>query len=814
MPHIFTSIESLQERIVGVRELAFDFETSGLDVHNATIAGLGLFLPTTENYFYFNLNQDEDYRHPKINPAELRDALQPFFGDPLNTAYAFNATFDLQFLIYHLGVNVRCRIRDVMIETHRHDSHLRNEGDASTSHPLTHLQYGLKELTTAFFHQRPPHLQDATDGYSTLASDVHEVASYCCVDCYNTWRLHQYNGSLDDIAVSRLLDEIDDRNVLPLTKMVWEGVGVNKAEAERQIEVLSNAATACRDEIWRIVGKHPHLAVRTDVSKFLAQYLGDSSFLRSLNQEHLTFAYANNTGERQQVIALTMMLLRIRQRLSSFLTPLVEKVEHNRIYIEEFSSKTKTTRFSSRPNMQALPKRSDTPERWEKELPPSCRPSFKIRNVIQARPGCSLIELDLKSVEPHYLAELMQQALTRHDSRFIEKRDRLRKEHRDRHPNLTRLMFQTQLEVHYKQPPIKWPSYQKDPLWRVFEQGGDPYNALLMAMDKEGYQEAKAKGKEEEWLAKWRWRGKKCFLALGYGSKAPTLAPKLGWSVEQTKQAIKNLETHYATLNPLRELTRRELFQLGEVETLWGRPYRVNGYYQLAHADRLLVRFHRRLPTPRTYEAQVISMGTYSWGLQCLVLNCWYVHADESHGGCVLQSNENGELLHADMLDVFVRRNYFNTIPFRNIPFSTIDWVREENGLLHNLPRQESAFRMGFNAMCQATGADHIRWLMNNIDNEACGLPSFSDCKLVLSIHDSLIYEVPDQKIDSFLSAIAPIVRRRPPWATLDYDFDATVGKRFGEMLTRARALSYVYVFGVLLLLVAFILLYVFAFYR
>jgi DNA polymerase I-like protein with 3'-5' exonuclease and polymerase domains len=121
---------------------------------------------------------------------------------------------------------------------------------------------------------------------------------------------------------------------------------------------------------------------------------------------------------------------------------------------------------------------------------------------------------------------------------------------------------------------------------------------------------------------------------------------------------------------------------------------------------------------------------------------------------------------------------------------------------------------MGFNAMCQATGADHIRWLMNNIDNEACGLPSFSDCKLVLSIHDSLIYEVPDQKIDSFLSAIAPIVRRRPPWATLDYDFDATVGKRFGEMLTRARALSYVYVFGVLLLLVAFILLYVFAFYR
>ena len=122
--------------------------------------------------------------------------------------------------------------------------------------------------------------------------------------------------------------------------------------------------------------------------------------------------------------------------------------------------------------------------------------------------------------------------------------------------------------------PLPWPDYEEDPLWKVFEYGepfDDAYNALLAAMDPEGYERARAAGGAKEWFEEWRWRGKKAFLALAYGSQARTLARQLGWSVEQTERAIRKLETEYAILKPLRA-TLREMIHLGEVRTLGAGP--------------------------------------------------------------------------------------------------------------------------------------------------------------------------------------------------------------------------------------------------
>src|SRR5262245_65122523 len=43
---------------------------------------------------------------------------------------------------------------------------------------------------------------------------------------------------------------------------------------------------------------------------------------------------------------------------------------------------------------------------------------------------------------------------------------------------------------------IRWPRYRRDPLWRVFRHGdpfGDPYNALLAALDPEGREQGDRK---------------------------------------------------------------------------------------------------------------------------------------------------------------------------------------------------------------------------------------------------------------------------------------------------------------------------------
>jgi DNA polymerase I-like protein with 3'-5' exonuclease and polymerase domains len=89
---------------------------------------------------------------------------------------------------------------------------------------------------------------------------------------------------------------------------------------------------------------------------------------------------------------------------------------------------------------------------------------------------------------------------------------------------------------------------------------------------------------------------------------------------------------------------------------------------------------------------------------------------------------------------------------------------------------------MLFNSIFQGTGADHLRWLMIAMHNEVCQRAEFRDCKLILTIHDSLLYEVPKGKWRDFATAAKPVLTRRPPWATLDIGVDAEVGERFGTM--------------------------------
>ncbi len=65
----------------------------------------------------------------------------------------------------------------------------------------------------------------------------------------------------------------------------------------------------------------------------------------------------------------------------------------------------------------------------------------------------------------------------------------------------------------FKEQPIVWPEIDEDPLWRVFADGGDPYEALLKAIDEENHNAACAAGYERQWLKDNRYIGKKAFLA-------------------------------------------------------------------------------------------------------------------------------------------------------------------------------------------------------------------------------------------------------------------------------------------------------------
>ena len=71
---------------------------------------------------------------------------------------------------------------------------------------------------------------------------------------------------------------------------------------------------------------------------------------------------------------------------------------------------------------------------------------------------------------------------------------------------------------------------------------------------------------------------------------------------------------------------------------------------------------------------------------------------------------------------------------------------------------------------------------MNNVDTEVCRKPKFRDCRLILTMHDSVVYEVPEVKLHDFVQAAHPIVQRRPFWSSIDLKTGVEVGRRFGSL--------------------------------
>ena len=88
--------------------------------------------------------------------------------------------------------------------------------------------------------------------------------------------------------------------------------------------------------------------------------------------------------------------------------------------------------------------------------------------------------------------------------------------------------------------------------------------------------------------------------------------------------------------------------------------------------------------------------------------------------------------------------------------------------------------RVLMNYPIQGTAADLMKMAMIKIDKEI--LSKNSDIKMLLQIHDDLVFEVPDngelplliKKIKEIMCTVYPLV--------VPVDVDAKIGKRWGEM--------------------------------
>ena len=96
------------------------------------------------------------------------------------------------------------------------------------------------------------------------------------------------------------------------------------------------------------------------------------------------------------------------------------------------------------------------------------------------------------------------------------------------------------------------------------------------------------------------------------------------------------------------------------------------------------------------------------------------------------------------------------------------------------------AERMALNAPIQGTAADIIKSAMVHIHQKF--LSQFPDTKLLLQIHDEIIYEVPEKDLDAFIKKAKDEMEHILERSYLHYEPDipllvyASSGKNWGEL--------------------------------
>ena len=116
---------------------------------------------------------------------------------------------------------------------------------------------------------------------------------------------------------------------------------------------------------------------------------------------------------------------------------------------------------------------------------------------------------------------------------------------------------------------------------------------------------------------------------------------------------------------------------------------------------------------------------------------------------------------------------YFDRYPEIKVYMDTISKQAKEKGFVKSLfgrtcfikgfdkPATAGyAARAAINAPMQASGADIIKMVMIRVAEKL--LPAFEDVKMLLQVHDELVFEVPEKQAESFGVALKELMEKVP----------------------------------------------------
>lgn len=383
--HLVCSLEDLQECTSLANKqslLAFDTETTGLDIYSDT--PIGISLSWQEGHaVYIPLDKNQ-----KVDLEITRQHIQNLLSNPKIKKIGHNLKFDLQ-MLSNIGIDVAGPFADSMIA-----SQLLYPGERSHSlDSCCERELSYKKIQSS---------QLLGKSGTMIDCDINELGQYACEDADFTLRLYQnFSDDLTSSNLEKIFHDIEMPLIPVIAQMEKNGVFIDTANLQQQSEVLTKRCEELKKEIYTHAGEEFNIQSPKQLQHILFEKLAihEELGVKRLKKTKSGFSTDVSVLEKLSAHPLPAALLEFRsltKLLSTYINnlPTMVNPESTRLHASFHQNGTATGRMSSsEPNLQNIPVKSDL--------------GRKIRQAFRAQSEHStIVSADYSQVELRVLAGL------------------------------------------------------------------------------------------------------------------------------------------------------------------------------------------------------------------------------------------------------------------------------------------------------------------------------------------------------------------------------------------------------------------------
>ncbi len=382
-----SALDQLIERIRACGFVAFDTETTGLDVRTDSLVGVSLSIKEREA-FYIPLEHRYFGAPEQMNFEAALNRLQSVLEDPGIIKIAQNLKFDAA-VFANLGIGIAGPLYDTMIESYVLNS------SAVPQHSLDKLALKYVDVSTTKYEDI---VGKGKNQITFDQVDIDLATDYAAEDADIALRLH--NTLWPKIESTKQLRDVFKDIDMPLVPVLMRvesnGVRLDEAALREQSAQLQERIESVEQGVYRLAGCTFNLSSPKQIREVLFDQLGlKASRKTSSGQMSTSESVLTELAEQHEVPRLLLehrSLFKLKSTYTDKLPELINK-KTGRVHTSFNQAVASTGRLSSAdPNLQNIPIRTVDGKR--------------IREAFIPDSGSILISIDYSQIELRLMAHL------------------------------------------------------------------------------------------------------------------------------------------------------------------------------------------------------------------------------------------------------------------------------------------------------------------------------------------------------------------------------------------------------------------------